>query len=163
MIERDAGRALVLAPTGRIVLIRGSDPADADRGGFWFTPGGGLDPGESLDAGTKRELAEELGLDVGRLGPVVMERVDEFPIAGERYRQTETVFLVEVDAEFDPAPRLLEELELSVIDEMRWLGLDELRALEEPVYPTKLVDLLAEILTNGPPREPWREDLTVEQ
>lgn len=163
MIERRAGRALVLAPTGRILLIRGTDPADTERGGFWFTPGGGLDPGESLDAGTKRELAEELGIDVAHLGPVVMERVNEFPLAGERYRQTETVFLVEVDAEFEPAPRLLEELELSVIEEMRWLGVDELRALDEPVYPTTLADLLAAILADGPPGEPWQEDLTAER
>lgn len=163
MIERKAGRALVLAPTGRVLLIRGTDPADADRGGFWFTPGGGLDPGESLDAGTTRELSEELGIDVVQLGPVVMERINEFSIAGEWYRQSETVFLVEVEAEFGPEPRLLEELELSVIEEMRWLGVDELRALDEPVYPAVLADLLAEILANGPPGEPWQEDLTVEQ
>lgn len=163
MIERIAGRGLVLAPTGRILMIRGTDPGDPARGGFWFTPGGGLDPGESLLTGTRRELAEELGLEVETVGPAVMERVNDFSMAGEWYRQTETLFLVEIDAEFDPVPRHLEELELSVITEMRWLGVDELRALDEPHYPVLLADLLAAILAHGPPAEPWTEDLTAER
>lgn len=160
MIERIAGRGVVVAATGRVLMIHGEDPDDPARGGFWFTPGGGLDPGESLEDGTRRELHEELGLDQVELGPVVMRRVDEFPMAGERYRQTETLFLVEVGAEFDAVPVHLEALELSVIDEFRWLSADELRALTEPYYPRSLAELLDEIAAGGPPEPPWTEDLS---
>lgn len=152
----------MLATSGRALMIRGTDPADPERGSFWFTPGGGLDPGESLEAGTRRELREELGL-VAPLGPVVMTRVNEFPMAGEWYRQTETVFLVEVGDEFTPAPEHLEELELSVIDEFGWLGSAQMRSLGEPVYPMALPDLLDAIRTEGPPSDPWTEEITRER
>ena len=39
-----------------------STPAAPDRGSWWFTPGGGLDPGESHRDGAVRELFEETGL-----------------------------------------------------------------------------------------------------
>lgn len=160
MIQRIAGRGVVVAATGRVLMIHGEDPDDPARGGFWFTPGGGLDQGESLEDGTRRELYEELALEDVALGPTVMQRVDEFSLAGEWYRQTETLFLVVVDDEFDPVPVHLEALELSVIDEFRWLSADELRALTEPYYPLSLAELLDEIRTAGPPDPPWTEDLS---
>lgn len=160
MIERVAGRGLVVASSGRVLMIHGADPDDPGRGGFWFTPGGGLDPGENLEAGTQRELYEELGLIVDRLGPVVMRRVDEFAMAGEWYRQDETLFLVSVEREFDPIPVHLEEVELRVIDEFRWLAAAELRDLDEPYYPRALADLIDVIATSGPPDAPWTEDVT---
>ncbi|HJS31134.1 MAG TPA: NUDIX hydrolase [Alphaproteobacteria bacterium] len=47
----------------RIVLLRNSRKE-------WELPGGKLDPGEQPEACCKREIAEELGLDV-RVGPIV--------------------------------------------------------------------------------------------
>jgi predicted NUDIX family NTP pyrophosphohydrolase len=162
LMTREAGRALVVASSGRTLMIRGEDPDDLDRGGFWFTPGGGLDPGESAAEGTIRELSEELGLDVDTVGPIVMKRCDEFPMAGRIYRQTETIFLVVVADEFLAQPRALEAIELSVIKEFRWLSASELRALDEAYYPRRLIELLDSIAADGPPVPPWAEDLTAE-
>jgi predicted NUDIX family NTP pyrophosphohydrolase len=162
LLKREAGRGLVVAPSGRTLMIRGVDPGDTERGGFWFTPGGGLDPGESVVEGTIRELSEELGLDVDTVGPIVMKRCDEFPMAGRNYRQTETIFLVAVADEFVAQPRALEAIELSVIREFRWLSASELRALDEAYYPRRLAELLDSIAADGPPVPPWAEDLTAE-
>ena len=47
---RQAARVVLLDDRDRVLLFRGFDPADPDRGSWWFTPGGGINPGESLEA-----------------------------------------------------------------------------------------------------------------
>jgi 8-oxo-dGTP pyrophosphatase MutT (NUDIX family) len=140
-------------------MIRGIDPADPGRGGFWWTPGGGLDEGESLEAGTCRELWEEVGLrvDPADLGPVVLERDGTFPFGGRWVHQTEQVFAITVPERFEPQPQQWEQLEVDAIRELRWLSIDDLHALAEPHHPRCLIPLLEHLAAHGPPAEPWVE------
>lgn len=58
-------RVFVVSDNGYVALI-----ARHRRGRhYWIVPGGGIEPGESPAAGARREVREELGLDV------VLERV----------------------------------------------------------------------------------------
>jgi len=158
--HRTAARALVRSPDGRVLMIRGHDPADPGRGGFWFTPGGGLDAGESVEAGLRRELSEEIGLQDASIGPLVLRRHDRFPLLGEIWLQEETLHLVSVDEAFEPDGSGLEEIEASVITGFRWLSAGDLRGSPDPFYPRCLADLLDEIGERGPPATPWSEDVT---
>ena len=54
---------------GRVLLARRAD--DAHQGGLWEFPGGKLEPGESIDDGLRRELHEELGVDVIAHRPLI--------------------------------------------------------------------------------------------
>ncbi len=52
---------IVTDPTGRVLLIRrGQEPAK----GCWSVPGGRVEPGESFEEATAREVHEETGLAV---------------------------------------------------------------------------------------------------
>ena len=79
-VPRLAARVLLLDEGSRILLFRGGDPAAPERGTWWFTPGGGLEPGETRHQGAARELFEETGLRVSpdSLGePVLCRRVEQ--------------------------------------------------------------------------------------
>ncbi len=155
---RRAGRALVVDGADRVLLIRGEDPADPSRGGFWFPPGGGVEADETVEDATRRELREELGLEIGDLGPVVMERESLFRMDEVWYRQYDSIRLVEAPPGFEPpSPESTDELELATVTEIRWFTTAELRRLGEPVYPRRLVALLDHLRRHGPPDPPWQE------
>jgi 8-oxo-dGTP diphosphatase len=60
-------------------------------------------PHETLADGLRRELREELGLDVVNVGPPIWHKEHVFPLSSGWDGQRDTFYLVEVDA-FDPCP-----------------------------------------------------------
>jgi 8-oxo-dGTP diphosphatase len=151
-VVREAARALVLDPNDRVLLVRFVNP---DTGAeFWTTPGGGVDPGESLESALRRELREETGLDDVEFGPVVWTRREVFPWVGKTLDQREQVVLVRVPA-FEPRPQFSrEQLAAEAVHEVRWWTLAEIEASDATFYPTRLAHFLRELLTAGPPAEP---------
>ena len=145
-VPREAGRVLLLDAAGRVLLVRGSDPGRPGSR-YWFTIGGGLDPGESVAEAAARELYEETGLRVepGDLGEPLRHEVTEFPYDGVWYRQRQAYFVLRVPAWEVPVEALSPDEE-HFIHEHRWWSVEEIAATDEPVYPLDLVDMLRRIL-----------------
>ena len=142
-VARAAARVLLLDSEGRVLLFRGGDPVAPERGTWWFTPGGGLDPGETHVQGAVRELTEETGLvlDPTELGEAVLHREIEFSFAGTLYAQAEQFFLARVPAH-DVDTAGFSDLERASVVEHRWWPLAELAATSDTVYPQGLAALL---------------------
>ncbi|QDB79374.1 NUDIX domain-containing protein [Georgenia wutianyii] len=142
---RAAARVVVLDPDDRVLLVRGHDSGQTSRS-WWFTVGGGLEPGEDARAGAVRELREETGLRVGPddlEGPVLV-RSAVFDFARVTCRQDEEFFLARV-SETSLDVTGWTELEREVVDELRWWELDDLDAAVAAgtvVYPAGLAALV---------------------
>lgn len=138
---RRAARVVVMSTDQHVLLLRGGDPRRPDAGTWWFTPGGGLEADETPEQAARRELAEETGLEVNDLGPIVMQRSIEFEFDGVVYEQTEDYFVVQAER-FDVDNSRWSSIEVATVVETRWWSLDELRTTSEQVYPEDLAGLL---------------------
>ncbi len=70
----DVVAAVILQPDGRFLLAR--RPEGKPYAGYWEFPGGKVEAGESLEHALKRELHEELGIEVERAWPWLVRHFD---------------------------------------------------------------------------------------
>lgn len=152
-LPREAARALVI-DEGRTLLVAHL-PGDGST--VWTAPGGGLDPGETHLEAARRELAEEIGLDL-EPGPWVWSRTVVFAFRGVWIEQHERWFLVTLD----PAIAAAIDLARLPLDDVgtagaRWFTLAELDGIDGPrasSAPRALATHLAQLLAAGPPEAP---------
>ncbi len=116
---------------GRVLLVRHSDRGKPDYG-HWLLPAGRVEPGETLEEALKREMGEELSLEVSPIRRVD-ERVDSY--TGDRlvnFLCSPTMSGIEISEELKHA---------------RWFSPDEVEEIED-IHPG-LKRFLIEGFENG--------------
>lgn len=98
---------------GKVLVVK--RPTDKKRGGFWEFPGGKVEAGESLQEALRRELKEELGIEV-RVGEVLEKITHVYP------DEEIELYLLSVAVNRD--------LDLKESLEVKWVDLQELENLE---------------------------------
>lgn len=151
MNERVSSRVLVIDEASRVLLVSSRDP---DEGVVvWYTPGGRVEAGETLEAAAEREIAEELGIRLDELVGPVWERRFPHTFAGRFVDAHEWFFVAHVEsssidhvAETGVGARYFEGWD--------WWTLERMRAFDGILAPRLLPDLLAPILEGRIPASP---------
>jgi 8-oxo-dGTP diphosphatase len=154
---RPSARAIIIDETDRILLCRLEYRRSADSLVVWVSPGGGLEPGESLVEALRRELREEVGFHLETEPPHVWHQE---VVAQDRVPGYDGIindfFLIRTSA-FVPRGTLTDEqLAAEHMTGARWWALAEIASYTGPHLfgPRDLGTRLATLLSAGPPAEP---------
>lgn len=140
---RHSARLLVIADDGSALLFFERANERTARPPRWCTPGGGIEPGESVKQAAIRELREEAGLIVAEVGAPVTEISIELsdPTADHEIAHG-TYFVVRVAEPFDPKSAEWTEEEHVTILDWRWWQADDLAASGEACSPPEIPELI---------------------
>ena len=121
---------VILDEEGRILITRRAE--DTHQGGLWEFPGGKVEPGETVQSALARELAEELGIELGRCSPLLEIRHD--------YGDKSVLLDVHTVWQFSGQPSGLEGQPLS------WISVGDLAAYDFPAANKPIVEAVSRLL-----------------
>lgn len=124
----DIAVGVIFDASGRVLIAK--RPEDAMLGGLWEFPGGKAEPGESLPDACRRELREELGIEVEIDEPLA--RIDH---AYSHFKITLHAFRCHI-TEGTP--------EHHAVQPLRWVTVEDLGAFAFPRANRRLIEGLAD-------------------
>ena len=152
LVPRPSARVVLLDDADRLLLFSARNKEDGSV--RWFTPGGGLAPGESHEQAALRELQEETGLTNVSLGPEIWRGHPWTTVrSGIAYEVRQRYYMARVPA-FEIDTSAFEEIEKTAITGHRWWTAADLVTTSDVMRPTGLPELLASLLKDGPPDSP---------
>lgn len=98
IVRRRTARVIPVSAQGRALLLRGHDPRRPEAA-YWFTIGGGIEPGETDGQAVVRELKEETGIEIdeGSLSDPFYRGRHAYSYDGVDYVASSTFFTIMLD------------------------------------------------------------------
>lgn len=119
----------------------------------WGTAGGGIDPGEDIDAALRREVFEEIGHRDITIGPCVWHRRADLLFLGRDIRLDERYFVVHTNEQgFYTSAHT--ETERKYVLGMKWWTVADIVASDAVILPVFLRDKISAIAAGIYPATP---------
>ncbi len=162
---RKSVKVLLMNDNKEILLMCADDPKTTAKDGtyhgkFWFTIGGKIENGESINEAAIREIHEETGIteDEIELGPIVWHGEFDLLLDNILTRLDQTFIVVKTKKNdiFLHAP---DDWEKKVIKELKWFSLEDIINCENVIFPVVLPKYLPAILEGKYPDKCLEIDL----
>jgi 8-oxo-dGTP diphosphatase len=134
--KRRSARIILLNEVQHVLLIRFVVERQNRPFTFWATPGGGVEHDETDIETARRELKEELGLNMDLIGPVHSHTAD-FEHEGEMVSNTD-IFFVGRCERAAPVLKFATDAERRAMKELKWWSIVEIERMEEVIFPSDL-------------------------
>lgn len=154
MKVRKSARAIVLDNENRIYLFQYKFDYLAENNTIWITPGGSLEEGESFGDALKREVYEELGVQLTKESPEVYFRNPIYTLkSGEKVQSVEKFFLVVLEEKSFSFDHWTES-EKKRMRTGKWWSIEEIEQSEDEFFSKDIVRILKELAGRKLPEEP---------
>lgn len=154
MLTRKSSRAIVLNQQNQIFLFRYTFDFFAEEDSIWITPGGGLDEGESFEEALKRELLEEMGIELTEPAPQIFYRNPLYELKnGETARCEERFYLVYCEEEMFSYAGWTES-ENKRMTAGKWWSAEEMKASGEKFFSEDILEIIESLSRGEIPKEP---------
>lgn len=144
MVSENRKRAsAVIVKDNKLLLIKRIKP---ERVYFMF-PGGGVEEGETVEQGLRREVKEELTLDVTSANPVAVFKNIEVPVWATIHNRLQDFyyFLVECEGIPEIGGPEKESMGKENMYELVWMTLPEVQLLQNLYPPEGLSELFEKL------------------
>jgi protein tyrosine/serine phosphatase/ADP-ribose pyrophosphatase YjhB (NUDIX family) len=138
--KRRSARVILVSAAQQVLLIRFVVERQHKPFVFWATPGGGVENGETDLEAARRELDEELALDIGLTGPV-HTATSTFEHEGTLLNSVDVFFLGRHEPQ-GVALHFKTGAERAAMKEIRWWTITELERSSETIFPHDLPKVL---------------------
>jgi len=151
---RKSSRAIVLNKNNEIFLFKYKFDYLADNSVIWITPGGSLEEGETFDDALRREVFEELGVELKQECRQIYYRNPIYTLKnGEKILSEEKFFLVYLDEEEFSYCNWTES-ENSRMSVGKWWSIEEIKRSEDAFFTSDLMSILSDIANDKTPDVP---------
>lgn len=151
---RKSARAIVINNKNQMFLFQYMFDYLEDSKAIWITPGGSLEEGESFDDALKREVYEELGVQLTKECPEVYYRNPIYTLqSGEKVQSVEKFFLVALEEESFSFVHWTESEKKRMLAG-KWWSEEEIEKSEDEFFTKDILRIMMELSDGNFPVQP---------